>query len=142
MPRVIVTRTAGSIVRRVKGRLAYRHDLAAEKRALRDAQVVVCNSRRTYEDVIARTGVEPSRAHVVYYGCDPVRFSAVGAADRVAAKAALVRSRVTCVTVAGPVRPARTAGRPSRHPRFAIVAGSVRPAARTAGGLPWRQGFT
>jgi glycosyltransferase involved in cell wall biosynthesis len=84
-----VPRTAGSIVRRVKGRLAYRHDLAAEKRALRAAQVVVCNSRRTYDDVIARTRVEPSRAHVVYYGCDSVRFSAVGAADRVAAKAAL-----------------------------------------------------
>jgi glycosyltransferase involved in cell wall biosynthesis len=39
--------------------------------------------------VIARTGVEPSRAHVVYYGCDPVRFSAVGAADCTRAKTAL-----------------------------------------------------
>jgi glycosyltransferase involved in cell wall biosynthesis len=81
--------TAGSIVRRTKGRWAYQHDLAAEQRALHDARVVVCNSRRTYEDVIDRAGVERSRAHVVYYGCDPVRFSAVGARDRVAAKAAL-----------------------------------------------------
>jgi glycosyltransferase involved in cell wall biosynthesis len=81
--------TAGSIVRRSKGWLVYGHDLAAERRALNEARVVVCNSRRTCEDVIARTGVEPSRAHVVYYGCDPVRFSAVGAADRAAAKAEL-----------------------------------------------------
>jgi glycosyltransferase involved in cell wall biosynthesis len=81
--------TAGSIVRRSKGWLVYRHDLAAEQRALNDARVVLCNSRRTREDVIARTGVEPSRAHVVYYGCDPVRLSAVGAADRAAAKAEL-----------------------------------------------------
>jgi glycosyltransferase involved in cell wall biosynthesis len=84
-----VPMTAGSIVRRIKGRLAYRHDLAAELRALHDAQVVVCNSRRTYEDAIARAGVEPSRAHVVYYGCDPIRFSPVGAADRAVAKTAL-----------------------------------------------------
>ncbi len=83
---------AGSILRRIKGRLAYTHDLAAEQRALHDAQVVVCNSRRTCEDVIARAGVEPSRAHVVYYGCDPVRFSAVGAAERAAAKATLKSS--------------------------------------------------
>jgi glycosyltransferase involved in cell wall biosynthesis len=84
--------TAGSIVRRMKSRLAYQHDVAAEQRALHDARVVVCNSRRTYEDVIARAGVAPSCAHVVYYGCDPVRFSAVGAADRIAAKAALALS--------------------------------------------------
>jgi glycosyltransferase involved in cell wall biosynthesis len=84
--------TAGSIVRRSKGRLVHAHDLAAERRALHDARVVVCNSRRTYEDVIARTGVEPSRAHVVYYGCDPARFSAVGAAERAAAKATLKSS--------------------------------------------------
>jgi glycosyltransferase involved in cell wall biosynthesis len=81
--------TAGSIVRRSKGAWAYARDLAAEQRALRDARVVICNSRRTEEDVIARSGVEASRAHVVYYGSDPVRFSAVGAVDRARAKAAL-----------------------------------------------------
>jgi glycosyltransferase involved in cell wall biosynthesis len=84
-----VPMTAGSIVRRLKGRLVYARDLAAEQRALNDARVVVCNSRRTHADVIARAGVEPSRAHVVYYGCDPVRFSAVCASDRAAAKTAL-----------------------------------------------------
>jgi glycosyltransferase involved in cell wall biosynthesis len=84
-----VPMTVGSFVRRAKGCLAYARDLAAEQRALRDAHVVICNSRRTREDVIARAGVEASRAHVVYYGSDPARFSAVGAADRAAAKMAL-----------------------------------------------------
>ena len=68
--------TAGSIVRRSKGWLVYARDLAAEQRALRDARVVICNSRRTQEDVVARTGVDASRTHVVYYGSDPVRFLA------------------------------------------------------------------
>jgi glycosyltransferase involved in cell wall biosynthesis len=81
--------TAGSIVRRSKGRLVYARDLAAERRALRDARVVICNSRRTQEDVIARAGVEASRTRVVYYGSDPVRFSMVDAAGRAAAKHAL-----------------------------------------------------
>jgi glycosyltransferase involved in cell wall biosynthesis len=84
--------TAGSIMRRSRGRLIRAHDLAAEQRALNEARIVICNSRRTYGDVIALGGVEPSRAHVVYCGCDPVRFSAVGAADRAAAKAALAWS--------------------------------------------------
>src|SRR5205085_319238 len=49
----------------------------------------ICNSRRTRDDVIGRIGVQPSRVHVVYYGSDPVRFSAVNASDRVDAKRAL-----------------------------------------------------
>jgi glycosyltransferase involved in cell wall biosynthesis len=84
--------TAGSIVRRSKARLVYARDLSAEQRALRDARVVICNSRRTREDVVARIGVEPSRAHVVYYGSDPVRFSMVDAAARAAAKRTLACS--------------------------------------------------
>jgi glycosyltransferase involved in cell wall biosynthesis len=81
--------TAGSIVRRSKGRLVYARDLAAERRALRAARVVICNSRRTQADVVARLGVEPSRTHVVYYGSDPLRFSMVDAAGRAAAKRTL-----------------------------------------------------
>jgi glycosyltransferase involved in cell wall biosynthesis len=87
-----VPTTAGSIVRRSKGRLVYARDLAAEQRALRDARVVICNSRRTQDDVVARAGVEPSRTHVVYYGSDPLRFSIVDAAGRAAAKRALACS--------------------------------------------------
>jgi glycosyltransferase involved in cell wall biosynthesis len=69
--------------------LTARRDLAAERVALRDARLVVCNSRRTRDDVIARIGVDPSRARVVYYGSDPDRFSHVSQGERAAAKAAL-----------------------------------------------------
>src|SRR5439155_23696952 len=44
--------TKGSIVRRSKARLVYARDLAAEQRALHDARIVICNSRRTRDDVI------------------------------------------------------------------------------------------
>jgi glycosyltransferase involved in cell wall biosynthesis len=80
---------AGSTVRRAKASLLYRRDLAAERIVLREAPVVICNSRRTRDDAIERVGVAPSRAHVVYYGSDPDRFSDVSAVERVAAKRAL-----------------------------------------------------
>jgi glycosyltransferase involved in cell wall biosynthesis len=80
---------AGSWGRRSKTAFAHRRDLAAERRALRAARLIICNSRRTRADVIERIGVEPARVHVVYYGSDPERFAPVGDAERVAAKAAL-----------------------------------------------------
>ena len=36
--------------------------------------------------LVDRIGIDPSRARVIYYGGDPVRFSPVNAADREAAK--------------------------------------------------------
>ena len=42
----------GSAARRSKHALAHRRDCAAEQRALRDARVVICNSRRTRADVV------------------------------------------------------------------------------------------
>jgi glycosyltransferase involved in cell wall biosynthesis len=81
--------TAGSVAGRTKLALTRRLDLAAERRALRDARVVICNSRRTRDDVIERIGVDSSRAHVVYYGGDPIRFSLVTPDQRRAAKARL-----------------------------------------------------
>ena len=69
--------------------LNYRRDLAAERAAIRAARVVICNSRRTRDDVVDRLGIDPSQARVIYYGGDPVRFSPVDAAGREAAKAAL-----------------------------------------------------
>jgi glycosyltransferase involved in cell wall biosynthesis len=81
--------TAGSISRRAKAALTHRRDLALERAALRAARIVICNSRRTREDVIARIGVDPSLIRVIYYGGDPARFSLVNAEERAAAKAAL-----------------------------------------------------
>jgi glycosyltransferase involved in cell wall biosynthesis len=80
---------AGSFARRAKVALIHRRDLAAERAALHAARVVICNSRRTRDDVIERVGVEPSRARVIYYGGDPVRFSLVNKEERAAARAAL-----------------------------------------------------
>jgi glycosyltransferase involved in cell wall biosynthesis len=84
-----VPATVGSVVRRSKTSFVRSRDLAAERAALRQARVVVCNSRLTRDDVIERVGVESSRVHVVYYGADPIRFSLVSAADRADAKRAL-----------------------------------------------------
>ena len=81
--------TAGSVARRAKAALAHRRDLAAEHSALRAARVVICNSRRTRDDVVERIGVDPSRVQVVYYGGDPIRLSFATAGERAAARAAL-----------------------------------------------------
>jgi glycosyltransferase involved in cell wall biosynthesis len=80
---------AGSLARRSKSVVAHRDDVAAERRALLLARLVVCNSRRTMTDVVDRVGVEPERVRIIYYGSDPVRFARVGDEARLAAKAAL-----------------------------------------------------
>lgn len=80
---------SGSLVRRSKTALTHRRDVAHETYALRQAPVVLCNSQRTRQDVIKEIAVDPSRAHVVYYGSDPSRFSLVGGDARAQAKRAL-----------------------------------------------------
>ena len=52
----------------------HRRYLAAERRALTHAQLVVCNSDRTVRDVVDRVGVDPHRIRRVYYGVDAGRF--------------------------------------------------------------------
>jgi glycosyltransferase involved in cell wall biosynthesis len=81
--------TAGSLVRRLKSAYVHRRDLAAERRAIRAARLVICNSRRTRNDVIDGIEADPSRVHVVYYGSDAARFSMVTGAARAAARQAL-----------------------------------------------------
>jgi glycosyltransferase involved in cell wall biosynthesis len=73
----------------VRGRVAHQYYLARERRALRRARLVMCNSRRTAEDVRDRVGVPSDRIRVVYYGSDPVAFAPVDAEERRAARAAL-----------------------------------------------------
>ena len=63
-----------------------KRNLAAERIALREASIVICNSRRTRDDVVERVGIEAHRAHVVYYGADPVKFSVVSPSGRADAK--------------------------------------------------------
>jgi glycosyltransferase involved in cell wall biosynthesis len=80
--------SAVSIGRRVKTALTGQRDLADERCALHAARLVICNSQRTHADVIERVGVDPSRAHVVYYGADPSRLGPVAPAERESARAA------------------------------------------------------
>jgi glycosyltransferase involved in cell wall biosynthesis len=77
---------AGSVARRSKTRWTHQRDVAAERAALARAQTIICNSARTRTDVIERIGVEPSRAHVVYYGSDRRRFGLVSPPERIAAR--------------------------------------------------------
>lgn len=65
----------------------HRHYVAAERRALPRARLVVCNSERTVHDVVTRVGVDPGRVRRVYYGIDGERFH--DPADPARAKAAI-----------------------------------------------------
>lgn len=80
---------AGPLGRRAKSALTRRRDLAAERAALPKARVVICNSRRTKEDVVRCLGIVDERVHVIYYGSDPIRFSRVDDQGRLAAKKAM-----------------------------------------------------
>jgi glycosyltransferase involved in cell wall biosynthesis len=80
------THLNGSALGTVKNIVARRRDLDAEQRALRAARVIICNSRRTRQDVIERLGVPEDRVRVVYYGSDPLRFSPVSAAEQPTAR--------------------------------------------------------
>jgi glycosyltransferase involved in cell wall biosynthesis len=78
----------GGITARIRGQLAHGGYVAREVRAVHRARIVVCNSRRTADDV-RQMDVPAERIRVVYYGSDPAAFSLVTAAERTAARAAL-----------------------------------------------------
>jgi glycosyltransferase involved in cell wall biosynthesis len=80
---------AGAGFRRMKRQFTDLQDRAAERTALARARVVICNSRQTERQVLERMPVDPARVHLVYYGSDPVRFSRIDDAQRVAARARL-----------------------------------------------------
>jgi glycosyltransferase involved in cell wall biosynthesis len=67
----------------------YRRYVVAERRALTQAQLVVCNSDRTVQDVVKHVGVDPHRVRRVYYGVDAARFHDRG--ERTSAKIAIGR---------------------------------------------------
>jgi glycosyltransferase involved in cell wall biosynthesis len=60
----------------------HRRYVVEERTALRRARLVICNSRRTVEDVIEHAGVCRARAQVVYYGTDPDMFGSVDPEER------------------------------------------------------------
>ncbi|WP_244224916.1 glycosyltransferase family 4 protein [Corallococcus sicarius] len=79
----------GNPLRRLKGRLSHRVYLRREQQALRRARIIIANSERTRQDLLAATGAEPSRVHVVYLGGDPTRFASTSPVLRREARASL-----------------------------------------------------
>ncbi|WP_244238100.1 glycosyltransferase family 4 protein [Corallococcus terminator] len=79
----------GHPLRRLKGRVSHRVYLRREQRALRSARIIIANSERTRQDLLAATGAEASRVHVVYLGGDPTRFPSTSPALRREARASL-----------------------------------------------------
>jgi glycosyltransferase involved in cell wall biosynthesis len=76
--------SALSTARRIKLRLEHPQNVWRERQALRAAQFVICNSRRTQQDVVNKVGVPPEKTHVVYYGSDPREFYPADVATRLA----------------------------------------------------------
>jgi glycosyltransferase involved in cell wall biosynthesis len=65
---------AASPLRRCKSRIDRPLQLRDERRAVRAARLVICNSRRTQRDVVELLGIPEERTRVVYYGNDPGEF--------------------------------------------------------------------
>jgi glycosyltransferase involved in cell wall biosynthesis len=63
-------------------------DQADERIALSRARLIICNSRRTRDDVVERVGVPAAKAHVVYYGAG-TEFQPADPAQRTRARRAL-----------------------------------------------------
>lgn len=64
----------GSVLRRFKTRAQHRKDLADERNGLAQAKIILANSHRTKDDLIARLGLPAEKIRVVYYGVDPAAF--------------------------------------------------------------------
>lgn len=82
-------RTRGSLRSRISSSAGRRYYLSRERAVLSRASLVICNSRRTAEDVHRYYRVVQSRLRVVYYGVDDRIFRPPAAAERLAARAAL-----------------------------------------------------
>jgi glycosyltransferase involved in cell wall biosynthesis len=76
------TPKSGGAIRRLKQEFVHSRDRRSERRAIRSARLVLCNSRRTANDVVERLGVRAERVRVVYFGCEPQRLTPVTAAHR------------------------------------------------------------
>ncbi|WP_236068522.1 glycosyltransferase family 4 protein [Citreicoccus inhibens] len=79
----------GTPLRQLKTQLSHALYVQRERVALRRARLIIANSARTREDLLAATGVPEDRVHVVYLGSDPERFRPPSWEERRAARAAL-----------------------------------------------------
>ena len=81
-------RTAGSLRARISSTLGRRYYLSRERAVLSRASLVICNSRRTADDIHRYYRVADSRLRVVYYGVDATVFGVPTAEQRRTARAA------------------------------------------------------
>lgn len=80
---------AGSAPRRWRTAAAHRYYAARERAAVSRARVILCNSRRTADDVVRGLGADPARVRTVYYGADAGALQYVTPEQRTAARAEL-----------------------------------------------------
>ena len=81
-------RAGASAVPRAIASVQRRYVLDRERRAVDQARIVVCNSRRTQRDVVDRLGVPVEKTRVIYYGTDASEFAPVRVGDRQTARRA------------------------------------------------------
>jgi glycosyltransferase involved in cell wall biosynthesis len=79
---------ASTAIRSAAAKAARSWYLAMERRSLERARLVICNSRRTADDLQQRLAVPADKLRVVYYGVDGERFLGVTPARRQSARAA------------------------------------------------------
>ena len=82
-------RTMASLRSRISAVAGRRYYMSRERAVLSRASLVICNSRRTAEDVHRFYRVAESLLRVVYYGVDAALFGAPTNEQRLAARAAL-----------------------------------------------------
>ena len=67
----------GGFSRRLKINAVHRLNRWSERRSIRQARLVICNSRRTARDAVELLGVAPEHTRIVYLGCDPAELPLV-----------------------------------------------------------------
>jgi glycosyltransferase involved in cell wall biosynthesis len=70
-------------LRQIKGYFAYQTFLEDEKKALQSARIIIANSDRTKQDILANLDVQSERVKTIYYGIDPTIFYPASAEERV-----------------------------------------------------------
>ncbi|MFK0729847.1 MAG: glycosyltransferase family 4 protein [Gloeotrichia echinulata GP01] len=62
------------LLHQLKGRVSRQMFLDGERKALKSARVIIVNSERTKQDLIAKLGISEQKLHRVYYGIDSQTF--------------------------------------------------------------------
>jgi glycosyltransferase involved in cell wall biosynthesis len=94
--------SSGGIFVRARRATQHRRHLRYERRALRQAKLVIANSNRTRQDLIDHVGVEAARISTAYYGVDASRFVPATPEDRAAIRRELgLNTQVPAIAFVG-----------------------------------------